>query len=57
MHGRQRPVVGDAVDNGKARAAVGAIDKGVQMAPVMRIEKLLQAIVAGGDVRGDERSG
>ena len=44
------PVVGQAADNREARAAVGAVDEGVAVAAVGRVEELADAIVAGGQV-------
>ena len=54
-HRRVRPVVGDAAHDREARAAVGAVEERVAVAPVGRVEQLAQAVVAGGDVGGDER--
>ena len=50
-HRRLRPVVGDVPDDGEAGAAVGAIDEGIAVAPVVRVEEFPQAVVADGDVR------
>ena len=47
-HGRERAVVGEVVDDGEARAAVGAVDEGVAVAPVLWVEQLCQAVRAGG---------
>ncbi len=49
-HARVGAVVGDGADDREARSAVGAVDERVAEAPVLRIEKLAQAVVAGGDV-------
>ena len=54
-HRRVRPVVGDAAHDREARAAVGAVQERVAEAPVGRVEQLAQAVLAGGDVGGDER--
>jgi hypothetical protein len=40
-------VVGELAGQREARAALGAVDEGVAMAPVGRIEQLAQARVAG----------
>ena len=45
-HRRERPIVGDAFDDGEPRPAVGAIDEGVQVTPVGGIEQFAQAIRA-----------
>ena len=55
IHRRGRSVIRQRSDDGKARAAVGAVDKGVVIASVGGIEQLAQAIVAGGDIGRDER--
>src|SRR5579859_2233219 len=49
-HGRQRPVIGQVANDGEARAAVGAVNERVQIAPVGRVKQLAQAIVAQGHV-------
>ena len=54
-HGGLRPVVGDVLDDGKARAAVGAVDEGVAIAPVPGVQQLPQAVVTDADIRGNER--
>jgi len=38
-------IIGDILNNREARPAVGAVDKRVVVAPVIRIEKFVQAIV------------
>ncbi len=53
-HGGQRPVVGDVLDDGEARAAVGAVGEGIAVAAVALGENFLQAGAAGGDIRRDE---
>ena len=54
-HRGVRPVVGETVDDREARAARGAVDKGVVVPAVLGVKKLGQAGVAGCDVGGDER--
>ena len=54
-HGGQGPVIGHVFDNGKAGAAVGAVDERIAVAPVLRVQQLPQAVRAETDVRGDER--
>ena len=53
-HGGLRPVVGDILDDGKARAAVGAVDERIAVAPVRGIQQLAQAVVTDADIRGNE---
>ena len=45
-HGGVRPVVGGACDDGVAGTAVGAVDERIAVTPVVRLEKLVQAIRA-----------
>ncbi len=45
-HGGERSVVGDAGDDGVARAAVGAVDEGVAVAPVCRVKQLSETVRA-----------
>ena len=52
-HRGLRPVVGDAAGDGEARAAVGAVEKGITEAAVAGVEKLAEAIRTGGGVGGD----
>ena len=54
-HRRVRAVVRDRADDREARAALGAVDERVAVAAVGRVEQLAQAVVAGGDVRRDQR--
>ena len=55
VHRCGRSVIRQRSDDGKAWAAVGAVDKGVVIASVGGIEQLAQTIVAGGDIGRDER--
>ena len=55
-HRGQRAVVGDAFDDRVARAAVGAVDVGVAVAAVLRVEHSREALIAHAGVRGDERA-
>ena len=48
---RQRPVVRDLARDGITRAAIGAVGERISVAPILRTTKILQAVVAGGDVR------
>ena len=54
-HRRLRAVVGDALDDREARAAVRAVDERVAVAPVGGVGELGQARVARGHVGGDQR--
>ena len=55
IHRRGRSVIRQRPDDGKARPAVGAVDKGVVIASVGGVEQLAQAVITGGDIGGDER--
>ncbi len=55
-HGSGRAVVGQPAHDGEARAAVGAVDERVVVAPVLRVEQLFHAGIAGGQV-GRNQSG
>jgi len=50
-HGGVRPVIRNGRDDGEPWPAVGAVGKGVAVAPIGWIEQLAQAIRAGGDIR------
>jgi len=52
-HGRVGPVVGNVGDDGKARAAVGAVDERIAIATIAGVEQLSQAVRADGDVGRD----
>ena len=56
IHRGGGPIVGKALDDGEARAAVGAVDEGVVVTAVRGVEKLAEAVGAGSDVGRDERS-
>jgi hypothetical protein len=53
-HRRVAPVVGDGADDREARPALRAVDEGIAVAPVGRVEQLVQALVARGDVARDQ---
>src|ERR1035438_1367432 len=55
-HGGLRPVVRDAACDREARAAVGAVGECVAIPTVRGVEKLAQAVRAGGGVGGDART-
>ena len=55
IHRRGRSVIGQRADDGKARPAVGAVDKRIVIAPIGGVEQLTQAIVTGGDIGRNER--
>ena len=44
-------VIGNIIDNGVARPAVGAIDKRVTIAPICGVKKLPEAVFAYGNIR------
>jgi hypothetical protein len=53
-HGRHGTIVRHVGDDGKARAAIGAIDKGVPMAPIAGIQQLPLTTLAEADVWGNQ---
>ena len=55
IHRGGRSVIGQRANDGKARSAIGAVDKGIVKASVGGVEQLAQAVVARGDVGRDER--
>ena len=50
IHRRGRSVIRQRPDDGKARSAVGTVDKRVVIAPIGGVEQLAQTIIAGGDI-------
>ena len=54
-HRRAASVVGDGRHDREAGAAIRAVDERVAVASIGRVEELLQAVVARGGVRRDER--
>ena len=54
IHRGCRSVIGQRANDGKARSAIGAVDKGIVKASVGGVEQLAQAVVARGDVGRDE---
>src|SRR5262249_10288781 len=53
-HGGALAVIGRAGDDREPRSAVGAIEEGIAITPVVRIEKLGQAVVASRHIGGNE---
>ena len=53
-HGGQRAVVGDIPDDGKTGAAVGAVEKGVTVAPVPRVSELPETVLTDPHIGTDE---
>jgi hypothetical protein len=51
-HGGKRPIIGDAGNYGIPGAAVGAVDEGIEIAPVVRVKKFPQTIRTDIAVRG-----
>ena len=47
-HRRAPAIVGNALDNGKSRTTIGAVNKGIAIAPIRWIEKLFETVGAGG---------
>ena len=54
-HGGLRAVVGNAAGDGVARAAVGAVEKGIAIAAVRGREQFAEAVGTGGGVCGNSR--
>ena len=54
-HGSFGAVVGQVTHDGEARPAIGAIDEGVMVAAVLRIEQLFHAGIAGGQIGRHQR--
>ncbi len=54
LHGGAGSVIGDIVDDGVARTAVGAVDKRIAIAAVVRVKQFGKAVVADGDIRGNQ---
>ena len=50
-HGGTGTVIGNILDDGKPGPAVGAVGEGVTVTPVIGIEYLIPAGLAGGDIR------
>ena len=48
------PVIGDVFNNGKAWAAVGAVDEGIAVAPVPGVTQFPQAVLTDANVRRDQ---
>src|SRR5581483_1317224 len=51
-HRGRGPVIGERLDDGEARPAARAVDEGIAVASVGRIEQLAQAVRTGGRVGG-----
>src|ERR1022692_339969 len=54
-HGGGGAVVGDVLDDGVARAAMGAVGEGIPVAPVGGRAKVAPAGVAGAHIRRNQR--
>jgi hypothetical protein len=54
-HRRLRPVVGQTRGDRVARAAMGAVDEGIEMKPARRIEEIVETGLAGRGVRRHPR--
>ena len=49
-------IVGQRFYDGETRSTVGAVGEGITKAPILRIENLAQTIIAGRDVRQNQRA-
>ncbi len=54
VHRGVGPVIRDIADNSKAGAAVGAVGERIAVAAVEGVEDFMEALGAGGDIRGDK---
>jgi len=53
-HGGLRSIVGDILDDGETRAAVGAVGEGVSVAAIVGIEEFSLTILTSSNIWGDE---
>src|SRR5262249_1258345 len=53
-HGCARPIIRNVARNGESRAAIRAVNEGITISAVRRIEQFLQALVTGGNVGGNQ---
>jgi hypothetical protein len=53
-HSSVRPIIGDGSRYGISRAAVRAVDKGIEVSSVSRIEQFVQAVIADRDIGRDQ---
>lgn len=51
LHRCVRAVIEQGFDNAKARAAMGAVGKGIKIAAVRRVKNLAETVGAGGNIR------
>ncbi len=56
-HAGPGPVVGQVIDDRGPRAAVGAVRERIPIPPILRVEELIQTVVAGGDVGREQPIG
>jgi len=54
-HGCLVTVIGDILDNCEARTTVGAVNEGMVIPPVSRVEEFTQTVITGGTIRRNER--
>lgn len=55
LHRSKRSVVRNILDDGVARSTVCAIDEGIEIASVARVEQLTQTFITNGDIGRNER--
>ena len=53
-HGGLGPVIGDIFNNRETRAAIGAVNEGIAVAPVPGVTQFPQAVLTDADVRRDQ---
>jgi hypothetical protein len=54
VHRSVGAIIRQRLDDAEAGAAIGAVDKGIAMTPIVRLEDLAQTTPAGRDIRKDE---
>ncbi len=55
LHRGVGPIVGERLDDGETRTAIGAVGKGIAKAAIVRVENFAQTILAGREVGQNER--
>jgi len=53
-HGGLGAVIGNVIDDGISRTTVGAVNKGISISTIVRIEKLIFTVIADGYIRRNQ---
>ena len=56
-HRGEWTVIGNVLNDGEARSAVGAVNEGIVIASVSGVEEFAQAVIADSDIRRDGLEG